>query len=102
MVAAGPGTGKTRALTHRLAYLLSRRGVLPQEILAVTFTRQAAGEMAGRLQLLLPDFPGLERLTLKTFHALGHQILASGEGAARQVADGGPAPPPPPGDGPGP
>ena len=86
VVAAGPGTGKTRALTHRLAYLLCRRGVLPQEILAVTFTRQAAGEMAERLQLLLPDFPGLERLTLKTFHALGHQILASGEGAARQVA----------------
>jgi DNA helicase-2/ATP-dependent DNA helicase PcrA len=86
VVAAGPGTGKTRALTHRLAYLMSRRGVLPQEILAVTFTRQAAGEMAGRLQLLLPDFPGLERLTLKTFHALGHQILASGEGEARQVA----------------
>ena len=86
VVAAGPGTGKTRALTHRLAYLMSRRGVLPQEILAVTFTRQAAGEMAERLQLLLPDFPGLERLTLKTFHALGHQILASGEGAARQVA----------------
>ena len=86
VVAAGPGTGKTRALTHRLAYLMCRRGVLPQEILAVTFTRQAAGEMAERLQLLLPGFPGLERLTLKTFHALGHQILASAEGAARQVA----------------
>ncbi|MCX5892434.1 MAG: UvrD-helicase domain-containing protein, partial [Deltaproteobacteria bacterium] len=86
IVVAGPGTGKTRALTHRLAYLLSRRGVLPQEILAVTFTRQAAGEMAERLKLLLPDFPGLDRLTLKTFHALGHQILSAAAGGDRQVA----------------
>lgn len=86
LVAAGPGTGKTRALTHRLAYLMCHRGVLPQEILAVTFTRQAAGEMAARLKLLLPDFPGLERLTLKTFHALGHQILSSVTGDGRQVA----------------
>jgi DNA helicase-2/ATP-dependent DNA helicase PcrA len=86
IVAAGPGTGKTRALTHRLAYLVSRRGVPPQEILAVTFTRQAAGEMAGRLQVLLPDFPGLDRLTLKTFHALGHQILTAAASGDRQVA----------------
>ena len=77
MVIAGPGTGKTRALTHRLAYLLARRQVPPEEILAVTFTRQAAGEMAERLRLLLPDFPGLDRLTIKTFHALGHQILSA-------------------------
>ncbi|HEY9073295.1 MAG TPA: ATP-dependent helicase, partial [Desulfobaccales bacterium] len=86
VVAAGPGTGKTRALTHRLAYLVSRRGVPPQEILAVTFTRQAAAEMAERLRLLLPDFPGLDRLTVKTFHALGHQILSEREGDGRQVA----------------
>jgi len=86
IVAAGPGTGKTRALTHRLAYLVSRRGVLPQEILAVTFTRQAAGEMAERLQVLLPDFPGLECLTLKTFHALGHQILMATASGDLQVA----------------
>ena len=86
VVAAGPGTGKTRALTHRLAYLLARRGVPPQEILAVTFTRQAAAEMTGRLRLLLPDFPGLDRLTIKTFHALGHQILSAGDRDGRQVA----------------
>ncbi|MBW1990847.1 MAG: UvrD-helicase domain-containing protein [Deltaproteobacteria bacterium] len=75
IVQAGPGTGKTKALTHRLAYLLKRRRVPPEHILAVTFTRQAAAEMAERLQSLVPDFPGLERLTIKTFHALGHQIL---------------------------
>ncbi len=86
VVVAGPGTGKTRALTHRLAYLLSRWGVPPGEILALTFTRQAAGEMAARLQLLLPNFPGLDSLTIKTFHALGHQILSSQGDGGRQVA----------------
>lgn len=86
LVQAGPGTGKTRALTHRLAYLLRRRGVPPEEILAVTFTRQAAAEMVSRLTRLLPDFPGLNRLTVKTFHALGHQLLLTQE-APRQVAE---------------
>jgi DNA helicase-2/ATP-dependent DNA helicase PcrA len=86
IVQAGPGTGKTRALTHRLAHLLARRQVPPEEILALTFTRQAAGEMEARIQGLLPDFPGLERLTIKTFHALGHQILAAQEETAREVA----------------
>ncbi|RJR40614.1 MAG: hypothetical protein C4567_10890 [Deltaproteobacteria bacterium] len=85
IVQAGPGTGKTRALTHRLAFLLARRGAAPEEILALTFTRQAAGEMETRIRELLPDFPGLERLTVKTFHALGHQILLSRE-TPRDVA----------------
>jgi len=86
IVQAGPGTGKTRALTHRLAYLLARRGAAPGSILAVTFTRQAAAEMATRLRRLLPDFSGLEGLAVKTFHALGHQILLS-QGEAREVAE---------------
>ena len=85
IVQAGPGTGKTRALTHRLAYLLARRGVDPEAILALTFTRQAAGEMEARIKGLLPDFPGLEHLTVKTFHALGHQLLATQE-TPREVA----------------
>ncbi len=87
LVAAGPGTGKTRALTHRLAYLLARRGAAPEEILAVTFTRQAAAEMAERVRRLLPGHPGVERLTVKTFHALGHQILLEQEVKPREVAD---------------
>lgn len=87
LVQAGPGTGKTRALTHRLAYLLARRGVDPQEVLAVTFTRQAAAEMETRIRSLLPDFPGLEALTIKTFHALGHQLLLAQESRGREVAD---------------
>ncbi len=86
IVQAGPGTGKTRALTHRLAFLLQRRAVPPEHILAVTFTRQAAGEMAARIRELIPDFPGLDRLTIKTFHALGQQLLSEA-GERRAVAD---------------
>ncbi len=86
IVQAGPGTGKTRALTHRLAYLLKRRGVAPDTILALTFTRQAAGEMASRVKELLPGFPGLDDLTLGTFHALGLRFLGE-QGLAREVAD---------------
>jgi DNA helicase-2/ATP-dependent DNA helicase PcrA len=75
IVQAGPGTGKTRALTHRLAYLVRRRGVDPGAILALTFTRQATAEMNERTDRLLAGVPGRERLTIKTFHALGQQIL---------------------------
>jgi DNA helicase II / ATP-dependent DNA helicase PcrA len=86
IVQAGPGTGKTRALTHRLAYLLKRRQAPPESILALTFTRQAALEMAARVRRLLPDFSGLHRLTLGTFHALGLRLL-SDQGFNREVAD---------------
>ncbi|MCK9377871.1 MAG: UvrD-helicase domain-containing protein [Syntrophobacterales bacterium] len=87
IVQAGPGTGKTRALTHRLAYLVRRRGVDPGAILALTFTRQAAAEMEGRTQTLLAGTPGLARLTIKTFHALGQQILQDQGDPGRGVAD---------------
>ena len=87
IVQAGPGTGKTRALTHRLAYLISRRGVDPEAVLALTFTRQATAEMEGRIRPLLAGTPGLERLTIKTFHALGQQILKDHGGPERGVAD---------------
>ncbi|MFZ2089962.1 MAG: UvrD-helicase domain-containing protein [Desulfobaccales bacterium] len=86
IVQAGPGAGKTRALTHRLAYLLERRQAPPESILALTFTRQAAGEMAERVHQLLPDYPHLNLITLGTFHALGLKILAE-HGFSRQVAD---------------
>jgi DNA helicase-2/ATP-dependent DNA helicase PcrA len=61
--------------------------VEPGAILALTFTRQAAGEMEERLRQLLPEFPGLERVTIKTFHALGHQLLLAHGGGKRDVAD---------------
>ncbi len=53
LIVAGPGTGKTRTLTHKVAYFIHDKRVLPEEILAVTFTNKAAQEMNDRLRLLL-------------------------------------------------
>ncbi len=72
LILAGPGTGKTRTLTHRLAYLVGERGVAPEECLAVTFTRRAAAEMEERLARRVP---GAARIRVATFHGLGHAIL---------------------------
>ncbi|MEU5691683.1 UvrD-helicase domain-containing protein [Actinosynnema sp. NPDC020468] len=71
LIIAGPGTGKTRTLTHRLAHLVTAHGVDPAHCLAITFTRRAAEEMAERLAHLVPD----ARMTIATFHSLGVRIL---------------------------
>jgi superfamily I DNA/RNA helicase len=73
LIIAGPGTGKTRTLTHRIAHLVTERGVAPEHCLAITFTRRAAEEMAERLEALAPEHAA--KLTIATFHALGVRIL---------------------------
>lgn len=72
-IIAGPGTGKTRTLTHRIAHLVLACGAAPEECLAIAFTRRAAEEIAGRLERLLGD--RARRAPVHTFHSLGLSIL---------------------------
>ncbi len=73
LVLAGAGSGKTRVLTHRVAWLVEVENVSPHGILAVTFTNKAAGEMRARIeaQLGLPSAP----LWIGTFHGIAHRLL---------------------------
>ena len=74
LIVAGPGTGKTRTLTHRIAHLIEQHNVAPENILAITFTNKAAAEMRSRVAALL-DARRASAVTIKTFHALGAQLL---------------------------
>ncbi len=73
LVIAGAGSGKTRVLVHRAAWLIDVEGVSPQSLLAVTFTNKAAAEMRGRIEALL-GMP-VNHLWIGTFHGLAHRLL---------------------------
>ena len=73
LVIAGAGSGKTRVLVHRAAWLIDVEGISPQSLLAVTFTNKAAAEMRGRIESLL-QIP-VNHLWIGTFHGLAHRLL---------------------------
>ena len=77
LVFAGAGSGKTRVITNRIAYLVSEKNISPTNILAVTFTKKAAGEMQERVEEILKDMGMLKKgvPTIGTFHSIGAMIL---------------------------
>ena len=77
-VLAGAGTGKTRTITRRIAHLVAAGHVAPQQVLAVTFTSRAAGEMRGRLRALSNNWAGVsaESVQAMTFHAAARRQLS--------------------------
>ncbi|HEX9698713.1 MAG TPA: UvrD-helicase domain-containing protein, partial [Acidobacteriota bacterium] len=75
LVLAGAGSGKTRVLTHRIAWLIAEEGVDPAAICALTFTNKAAAEMRRRVRRLLDDREVGTALWLSTFHSLGLRLL---------------------------
>jgi uncharacterized protein (TIGR00375 family) len=86
LIVAGPGTGKTMTLTHRIAYQIRSQLASAGEIVSLTFTNKAAAEMRKRLTLLLPDEQGA-RVKVSTFHAFCLEILRERGSALRLPAD---------------
>ncbi|KAG7663080.1 srs2 [[Candida] subhashii] len=75
-IIAGPGTGKTKVLTSRVAYLLIRENIPPEQIIVTTFTKKAANEMTERLEKMLVDTPiNLNKLLIGTFHSICYRII---------------------------
>ncbi len=74
LIVAGPGSGKTRVLTHRVAYLIAAGKSAPYQILALTFTNKAAREMKSRIQKLVPEEAGA-RIWMGTFHSIFARVM---------------------------
>ena len=74
LILAGAGSGKTRVITTKIAYLITHKNINPWDILAVTFTKKAANEMAERTRQLEPK-AGTEKVMIRTFHSFGAWIL---------------------------
>lgn len=85
-VIAGPGTGKTKTLVARLAWLMGERGVKPSEITAVTFTSKAAGELKERIRSQLPGKRSIGQMQIGTFHSLCYRMLKE-TGLSLELAD---------------
>ena len=71
LIIAGPGTGKTRVITHRILYLIKQKNILPENILTITFTNKAANEITQRIK----DKTISDKLNIYTFHSFGFSIL---------------------------
>ncbi|MCB9454249.1 MAG: UvrD-helicase domain-containing protein [Anaerolineaceae bacterium] len=85
LVLAGPGSGKTRVLTHRVAYMIQNLGIHPSSIMAVTFTNKAAGEMRHRVESLLGG--RLQGTQIGTFHSICARMLRREAGYTPYTAD---------------
>jgi uncharacterized protein (TIGR00375 family) len=75
LIIAGPGTGKTKTLTSKIAWLVGNHVAGTEEILAITFTNKAAGELRERLEILLKNKTKAGEITVSTFHAFGLSVL---------------------------
>ena len=73
IVSAGAGSGKTKVLTHKIAYLIGEKNIAPWNIIAITFTNKAANEMRERAELLVGD--AVKDIWMGTFHSICVRIL---------------------------